>query len=660
MNVQGQFKKLFEPGRIGTLELKNRIVMPPMSTNFPTVWGEATEVMANYFKARAKGGAALLFLEVTQTATAIDLLKQLPCSLRLDDDGFGPALVRVVESVHESGSKVGIQLSPGFSSQARIGPWIVGQQHVNEVISVSPSGVIHPEVKRPSRELAVSQIEKIIELLGLAAARAKAVGFDIIEIHGHSGFLIGQFLSPYFNRRTDKYGGSLENRFRFLREIIESARLGVGESFPLTVKFSIDEFFEGGRGLKEGLEIARELEKAGINGITVSRGIHGVRQHACPSMYSPDGAFIPLSEALKEVVSIPVILPGKMGDPYLAEKVLEEGKADFVGWGRPLIADPELPTKIAEGRLEEIRWCIHCNECLHVQWANRSPLRCTVNPVAGRELEYSVIRPTESKKKVIVIGAGPAGMETARVAALRGHNVVLYERSHELGGGQLKLASMPPYKDKLKRLVDYYDTSFKKLSNVKVVLGKEATAKEILKDNGDVVVLANGGDALLPDMPGVDKVNVITAHRLLSNQVAVGETVLIVGGGSVGCEVAHFLAKQGKKVTVVEMLDELATDVQSWLRIELLSELREQGINLLTGVKVVSVRENGVEGVDRESRLVRLKADTVVFALGAKSNDELAKNLVGKVRELHIIGDAKQPRRIRNAVSEGYIVGFNI
>jgi NADPH-dependent 2,4-dienoyl-CoA reductase/sulfur reductase-like enzyme len=349
-----------------------------------------------------------------------------------------------------------------------------------------------------------------------------------------------------------------------------------------------------------------------------------------------------------------------MGDPYLAEKALEEGKADFIGWGRPLIADPDLPRKVAEGRLEEIRRCIHCNECLRVQWAHRAPLRCTVNPVAGREGRYGVIRQADRRKRVIVIGAGPAGMEAARVGGLRGHDVVLHERSNELGGGQLKLASIPPHKDVLRRLVDYYTASFKKLSNVEVVLGREVTAEEVVKGGADAVVLATGAEGILPDTSRGKSNNLMTAHQLLSGQRTTGKKVIVVGGGSVGCEVANFLAQQGKMVTVVEMLDLVATDIHSMVRVGLLEELDKYGVEILTGVRFEALTEEGVEAVERESRKVRLKADTVVFAVGVKANDQLAKDLKGKVKELCIIGDAKQPRRIREAISEGYITGYDI
>ncbi len=654
------FDRLFQAGRIGTLELKNRIIMPPMGTCFPTIWGEATETSIDYFNARARGGAALIFIESAHTATAIDPIRQLCRSLRIDDDGFGPGLAAVVESVHEAGARIGIQLIPGMSSQARGGPWAVGQQHIQEVLAVGPSGVIHPEVKTPARALTVAEIEKIVELFGWAAARAKAVGFDIIEIHAHSGFLTGQFLSPYFNRRTDKYGGTPERRQRFLLELIESTRRKVGARFPVTVKFSVAEFFKGGRDLKEGQAIARAVQEADIDGITVSSGIHGAEIPSMPSMYHGDGVFIPLAEALKEVVSIPLILPGKLGDPYLAEKVLEEGKADFIGWGRPLIADPDLPRKAAEGRIDEIRKCLYCNECVYVQWANKYPLRCTVNPVAGREGRFNSIRRAESRKRVVVIGAGPAGMEAARVAALRGHDVVLYEKSRELGGGQLRLASVPPHKDVLKSIVDYHAACFKGLPNLKVVLGKEVTAEEVIAGGADAVVVATGAEALVPDIPGAKGKNVVTAHDIVSGRKVAGQAGIVAGGGSVGCEVANVLANLGKKVTVVEMLDAVVTDVHGTVRDGLLGELGKSGVKILTGVRINAITGDGVNGTDAASHPVTLKADAVVLALGAKSRNEIAAQLAGKVSELYVIGDAKQPRRIREAISEGYMVAFGI
>jgi 2,4-dienoyl-CoA reductase-like NADH-dependent reductase (Old Yellow Enzyme family)/NADPH-dependent 2,4-dienoyl-CoA reductase/sulfur reductase-like enzyme len=655
-----QFEKLLSPGKIGSLILKNRIIMPPMSTTLPNVNGEATPAMADYFRVRARGGAALLFLEVAQTATALDPLKQLPTSLRLDDDGFVPALATVVEAVHDAGAKIGIQLSPGFSSQARIGPWKIGEQYVKEILAVSPSGILHPEVKAPCRALTVEEIEMIVKLFGHGAARAKDAGFDAIEIHAHSGFLIGQFLSPYFNHRTDRYGGSPERRFQFLLELIESARSRIGERFPLTAKFSVDEFLEGGRDVKEGQEVARRLEKAGIDGITVSSGIHGSPRPSIPSMYEPDGIFLPLAQALKEVVSVPIILPGKMGEPSFAQKILEEGKADFIAWGRPLIADPDLPNKVAEGRLDEIRRCLHCNECLRMQWAHRFPVRCTVNPTAGREGQYGEIRRTERKKKIFVIGGGPGGMEFARVAASRGHEVTLFEQSSELGGGQLKLASLPPHKDVLKKVVEYYKVAFAKLNGLKVVLGSHITADEVIESGPDVVVVATGAEGVFPEGVTDAGGNAMTAHQFLSGQKNTGKSIVVVGGGSVGCEVANLLAQQGKTVTVVEMLESIATDIHSMVRVGLREELDRHGVKIITQLKFDSLFAGGVKCIDREAREVKLKADTVIFAVGSRAKNDLVEELGGKVKDLKAIGDAKEPRRIRDAISEGFTTAWDI
>lgn len=656
MSPKPELSKLLQPGKIGTLHLKNRIIMPPMATSFASIMGESTDTLLEYLRARARGGAGLIFTETALVATVIDRLRQLACMLRIDDDGFVPPLFELVEALHQAGAKAGIQLSPGMASQARGASWDIGSTEA--VPGVGPSGVTHPEIGKPARELTLEEIGKIVKLFGMAAARAKGAGFDVIEIHAHSGFLTGQFLSPYFNKRADKYGGSPEKRFRFLAEIIEETRKQVGSDYPLTVKFSIDEFLEGGRTLKEGQDIARALEKAGINAITISSGIHGVRLPSMPSMYHPDAAFLPLAAAVREAVSLPIILPGKLGDPALAERVLKEGKADFVAWGRPLIADPELPRKVAEGRVGEVRRCLFCNECIRVQWAYKAPLRCTVNPVAGREARYGTINPAPVKKKVVVVGAGPAGMEAARVAALRGHEVIIYEKSGELGGGQLRLAAIPAYKDVLGHIARYYAAAFKPLP-VNIVLGKNITASAVLKNKPDAVIVATGAGALVPDVPGINGQNVVTAHDYLAGKEVKGKTVIVVGGGSVGCEVAGVIAGRGRQVTVVEMLDAVATDVHAMVKIGLMKELSERGVKIMTGLKMTAVTGRGVEVTGKNGKQV-LEADLVVLALGARSSNELGEKLRGKVKELYVIGDARQPGRIRDAVSEGYAVAFEI
>jgi len=363
---------------------------------------------------------------------------------------------------------------------------------------------------------------------------------------------------------------------------------------------------------------------------------------------------IHLAEAIREVVGIPVIVPGRLGDPELAEKVLEEGKADFVALGRPLIADPDWPNKVAEGHIEDVRKCLSCNTCLGTIFSGR-PLRCAVNAEAGREGKLK-IEPSDKVKKVMVVGAGPAGMEAARVAGLRGHKVALYEKTNELGGGQLKLAMTPPHKEELRYIVDYYSAQFRKLDNVKVEFGKEVNAELVEKEDPDVVVIATGGRALVPKIPGVKKENVVTAHDVLAGKAKVGEKVIVAGGGLVGCETANFLAAQEKKVTIIEMLDEIANDVEPITRGVLLQELAEKGVETLTQMKIDEITDEGVVVIDKKQNRKLFKSDTIVLALGAESVNMLQKELEGKVPELYVIGDSREPGKIVNAIHDGYHV----
>ncbi len=654
------FKKLFEPGKIGPLALKNRIVMPPMGTRFCGPWGEVTDTLIEWYARRARGGAGLIIVEATHTATALEPVRYTTRLLRADDDSFFPGLFQLAEAVHDAGAKVGIQLSVGWGIRAASGPWTpLGVEYLQEDKLIAASVVPSPSGKAV-RELTAEEIGKMVELIGHAAARVKQVGFDAIEINAHSGYLVAGFMSPHFNRRTDQYGGSLDNRLRFLLEIIDSIRKNVGPEFPIIVKYAIDEDIKGGRDVAESQMIARRLQQKGVNAISVSVGTVGSKLAVIGPMYFPEGFMVPLAEALKKAVTIPVILSGRMGNPVLAEQVLEEGKADFIGLGRPLIADPDWTEKVATGRAKEVRWCIACNDCSKVTINHKGPVRCTVNATAGREREYDVIRPAERVKKIAVIGAGPAGMEAARVAALRGHRVTLYEKASDLGGGQLRFAGMPPHKDVLRHIVDYYGEAFKQLANLEVRLGKKVTARDILSEKPDTVIIATGAEPLVPDVPGVDKAIMATPFSLLDGKVEAGKTVVVVGGGLVGCEIANLLAGQGKQVTITEMLDTIAADVEARVWIALKDELSQSGVRLLTGLKLDAITDEGAVLIDRKGDRVTLKADTVVLACGMTPVNALVKGLGGKVGELHVIGDASQPRTIRHAISEGYTLAYRL
>lgn len=656
-----KFEYLFKPGRFGSLELKNRIVMLPMGTVLCGVWGEVTHEIIDWYATRAKGGAGLIIIEVCMAATAIDPLRLISRILRADDDSYVPGLSCLADAVHENGAQIGIQLTAGGGAQSSGGPWMPGLQGVQKVDQVSPSGVpaygvaMHGTVKQP-RALTIEEIEKCVELCGDSARRVKRAGFDLIEIHAHEGYLIAQFMSPYFNKRTDKYGGSLENRCRFLLEIVAAMRRSVGPDFPLIVKYSIDEFIEGGRDIKESQTIAKILEEAGVSGLSCSIGVYGSKVPPVPPYYVQRGSLVYLTEAIKEVVKIPVMAVGRLDDPELAEKILRDGKGDFIGIGRGLIADPEWPLKVKSGRIEEIRKCIACNDC-RIAIHTPHPIRCAVNPVAGRESKFAVMRAADVRKKVVVVGGGPAGMEAARVAALKGHQVVLFEAEKELGG-MLKWGSVPPHKEILGSISEYYSGELKRLG-VKLRFGVEATSELIIKENPDSAFVATGGVVLMPDIPGIDKGMVMTALDVLSGKKT-GENVIVAGGGAVGCEVANYLAQQDKKVTIVEMLDTVGLDMDSWIWVCLSSELAERNVRILKSTKIEEITDQGVLLIDKSWDRIVLRADNVVLALGLKRKDSLKEELEGKVKEVRVIGDANLPRRIQEAIYEGFLAAYNL
>jgi NADPH-dependent 2,4-dienoyl-CoA reductase/sulfur reductase-like enzyme len=425
----------------------------------------------------------------------------------------------------------------------------------------------------------------------------------------------------------------------------------------LIVKYSIDEFIEGGRDIKESKIIAKMLEEAGVNGLSCSIGVYGSKVPPVPPYYVPRGSLMYLTEAIKESVKIPVIAVGRLDEPELAEQILRDGKADFIGIGRGLIADPDWPRKVANGRIGEIRKCIACNDC-RIAIHTPHPIRCAVNPVAGRESKFEVVRPPDVSKKVVIIGAGPAGMEAARMAALKGHQVILFEAESDLGG-MLKWGSVPPHKEILKTIPEYYAKELKRLG-VELRLGVRATSDIIVNENPDSVIVATGGVTFLPDIPGIDKAITVSALDVLSGKKKSGENVVVAGGGAVGCEVANFLAQQNKKVTIVEMLDTVGLDMDSWIWVCLSAELAEKNVKIMKSTKIEEITEGGVVLIDKNWNKTFLKSDNVVLALGLKPLDRLAKELDGKVKKISVIGDAELPRRIQEAIYEGFLTAYNL
>jgi 2,4-dienoyl-CoA reductase-like NADH-dependent reductase (Old Yellow Enzyme family)/thioredoxin reductase len=638
---QNHFPRLFQPGRIGSLQLKNRLIMPPMATNYASKEGEVTDRQIAYYEERAKGGVGLIIVEFSCVDTPVG--KGMVRQIAIDDDKFIPDLNRLAGAIKRHGAGAAIQIHhAGRQTTSRI----TGDQ------PVAPS----PVAGRgdPPRELTLDEIAALIQRFGEAVERAKKAGFDGVEIHGAHGYLISQFLSPLSNQRQDAYGGSLENRARFLLEVIKAARTRVGKDYPLWCRLSAVEIgAEGGITVEETQTVARLAEEASVDAIHVSA--HQVGPARRPPMAQPTCYFVPWAKAIKEVVSVPVIAVSRI-PPELAEDVIRDGKADFVSIGRQLLVDPYLPQKAAAGKIEDIRPCICCLTCLDSVNRSREGVRCVVNPTLGRERE-SELKKAESPKKVVVVGAGPGGMEAARVAALRGHKVVLFDEGGELGG-QLILATKPPYKDTLELFRQYLIRQVSK-AGVELRLRQKFTPGMVDDLKPDVIILAAGLKPFLPQIPGIESRNVIQASEVLLG-ANTGDRVAVIGGELVGCETALLLIDKGKKVTIMRRGPKLATKIHRFIREPMLDRLRYKGANILTGVEYQEITDAGVVIKTATGEKKVIEADTVVLAAGSTPNNDLVEALRGKVDRLIPVGDCVEPRSIMEAVEEGFKAGLAI
>lgn len=639
---QKQFPKLFEPGRIGSLKLKNRLVMPPMATNFALKDGTVTDRQIDYYEERAKGGVGLVIVEISCVDSPVG--KGTARQIAIDDDRFIPDLSKLAEAIKRHGARAAIQIHhAGRQTSAQ---W-TGHQ------PVAPSPIPVPGGEQP-RELTLSEIATLVTRFAEAAGRAKKAGFDGVEIHGAHGYLISQFLSPLSNRRRDAYGGDVEKRARFLLEVIKAIRGRVGRGYPVWCRLSAMEIgVEGGITLEETQVVAQLAEKAGVDAIHVSA--HAVAPARRPPMAQPPCTFVPLAEGVKKVVSVPVITVGRI-PPELGEGVLRDGKADFVSIGRALLADPHLLQKVAMGRMEDIRPCIYCLTCLDSLNWRKEGICCVVNPTLGREREYE-LKPAERHKKVVVVGGGPGGMEAARVAALRGHKVVLFDEGDELGG-QLILASKPPFKDTIETFRQYLVRQVTE-SGVELRLRERFTLDLLDELKPDVVILATGIKSFIPQIPGIQSKKALQASEVLAGS-EIGERVAVIGGELVGCETALYLVEQGKKVTIMRRGPELATKVNQFVRVPLIGRLQFRGVSILTGVEYEEITEAGVVIRTGTGERKVVEADTVVLAAGATPNTELLAALQGKVAQVFSVGDCVEPRGIREAVEEGYRAGLQI
>ena len=699
MAITPRFKKLFEPGRIGKMELKNRIVQSAMGTSLEQEDGFVDDRIKDFYEERAKGGVGLIVMGIG----AIDHPdgKVLPGQLGLSDDKFIPGLREMAEAVHRHGAKLAIQLQRGgkiatedmchgrqpVSSSAGSIPMGDAMQDMGAVeIPRLAARFANMPAKLETVELTVEQIHQIVEKFGEAARRVKEAGIDGVEIHAAHGYLLSEFLSRSCNKRTDEYGGDLKNRVKIVLEVVKAVRDRVGADYPVWIRMDGREFgLEEGITTEEGLELARMFEEAGVDAINVS-GYGGIRGgfYDAPIVYPP-GNLVSLAEGIKRVVNIPVIAVGRIS-AELGEEVLRRGKADFIAMARAILADPEYPNKVASGKMEDIRPCILCYHCVsQAFWGE--PVFCAVNAAAGKEAELR-IEPAKQPKKVLVVGGGPGGMESARVAALRGHDVTICDKGCRLGGS-LVFASVANADNE--DFLNYLIAQVGKLP-ITVKLGVEVTPALIEDIKPDVVILALGGNLTTPQLPGAALPSVISGkdlrqmvsgtseklswwqkralslasalmpgllsvpslRRLTGYWMPLGKRVAIIGGDMVACELAKFLVERGREVTILESSTDMAIEMSIGRRWNFMPRLREAGVAMLKNVDFEEITPRGVNITDSEGEKQAIAADTVVLAGGMEPNKALLQQIEGKVPQIHLVGDCSELRLIHGAVEDGY------
>ncbi|MEW6142679.1 MAG: FAD-dependent oxidoreductase [Chloroflexota bacterium] len=636
--------KLFEPGRIGTMTVKNRIVLAAMGIGgAAAVEGTWGEKVREYYLARARGGTGLITTMLVFVTQKLEPMSRRTF-MNLYDDQQLDSLRQIANAVQSYGAKLCVQLTAGFG---RVVTVPLQDPNIPPVSASETPCHFNPE--RLTRALTTDEVEDLSRAFGAAAKRCRMAGVDAVELHGHEGYLLDQFMTGLWNRRTDRYGGSREKRLTLAREAILSIKADAGDDFPVIYRYGIDHHLPGGRIVEESVWIARQLEEMGYDALHVDAGCYETAWWPHPTTYQPPGLMVDMAEAVKKAVKIPVIAVGKMNYPALAEKTLQDGKADFIAIGRGLLADPDWPNKVQEGRLADIAPCIGDNNGCLGELVKGRPTSCTVNPLCGHELEYA-LSPAKKRESVLVIGGGPAGIEAACVAATRGLQVTLWEKSGTLGGNLIPAAA-PEFKGDLRDLLNYQTARIRKLP-IEVRLGKEARTADILTFSADHVIVATGAVLKPPSVPGLNG-RAINAIDVLVGKTNPGKRVLVVGGGMIGVETAIHLAQQGHQVTLISRRAELSNDAYRVNRLYLLRMLSDYKVEIRTGTDIlrgnlseVVVVKDGIEEV--------LHIDSVVFCRDMCSQNELHRNLTGKVTSLYAVGDCIEPRRIIEAIWEGF------
>lgn len=662
-----QYQTLFTPTRIGKLTLKNRFAMAPMGPlGLSDAEGGWNQRGIDYYTARARGGAGLIITGVTFSDCKVETQSMPNCpNSTYNPVHFIRTSREMTERIHAYGSKIFLMMSGGFGR-------VTIPANLGEFPPVAPSAIPHRWLDKICRALTVEEIHSIIRSFGDGAYNARRAGFDGVEIHAvHEGYLLDQFAIAMFNRRTDEYGGSLENRLRFAREVVEEIRRRCGRDFPVTLRFSVksmikdwrvgalpgEAFEEKGRDLAEGLEAAKLLVSYGYDALDTDVGTYDAWFWNHPPMYMEKGLYRKYCKMVKEVVDVPVLCAGRMDDPDMALAAIEDGCCDIVSLGRPLLADPDYVNKLRAGQLTRIRPCISCQEGCMGRIQHYSMINCAVNPQCARERDFA-LQPVCRPKRVLVVGGGVAGCETARVLAERGHQPELFEKSGQLGGNLLA-GGAPEFKEDDLALARWYENELKRLG-VPVSLNTAVTKQSALAGGYDAVIVATGSTPKV--FPLGDDARVFTAAQVLLKQKDPGQTVAIVGGGLVGCETALWLAQHGKKVIIAEALSRLLAlnGPLCSANSEMLQLLiPHNGIEVLTDARVSSYRDGklalGVQGTARE-----VSCDSVVLCVGYREENRLYQELLPEVSELYVLGDAKKVANIHYAIWDAYEVANHI
>ena len=648
--MKRKFPHLSSPITIGRVTFRNRMFSAPMGGTDITNDGCIGPKSTAFYELRGKGGAAA----VTVSECMVHPKTDGSHAYHLDTSILNSlaAATYTADAIHRHGAVPSLELS---HSGMYAGTYMTDKTKQHEMHQWGACDTVRPDGVKV-KALTEEMIQEIVAAYGQTAALAKRAGFGMIMIHGGHGWLLNQFLSPYFNKRTDKYGGSLENRCRLAMEVLQSVREAVGPGFPIEFRMSGSELFEGGYDLEEGVRIAQQLEPyidlLHVSAGTYQRGFGDTH----PSMFKEHGCNVYLAAEIKKHVSVPVATIGALNDPEQMEEIIASGKADVVYMARALLADPFLPRKVMENRDDEIVKCLRCFTCM-AERAATSTRRCTVNPLIGREMEGDEVMPAPVKKKVLVAGGGPGGLYAAYTAARRGHQVILCEKEAELGG-ILKSEQALPFKHEMYELTGTYE-KFARNAGVEIRLNTEVTPELAEQENVDALIVAVGSQPIVPPIPGLDGENVVIVNDYYQQKEKVTEKVVVFGGGLAGCECAIHLGMEGKEVHLVEMRKELAPDANVRHRPLLLKEI-DKYVTVHTGCRGMEVTKEGILCETEEKEQILVPGTSVVCALGQRSRSDVVEKLRDSAPYVAVIGDASRVSTITNAVYEGYHAALDI